>query len=281
MNKRRHFYNATIIFLAAILSTAGIAAADVTEEEIVERTVDLASSGLVEVDTRNGSIKVETWDRSEVQVVAKKKARGDSSSEARELLAETEVRVDGGTGRVEIAAETPQRRSGWFGSSGSVSVSFQLTIPSDAELVANSHNGSIEIRDLGGQARVGTHNGSIKIDGVDGSLEAKSNNGTINARNIRGAVKADTTNGSIKAEITTPDLDDSVEMSTTNGSVELRLEPGVAASVYARTRNGSVSSDFDGGSQDRRRRTLDQDINGGGARIELESTNGSIRIREN
>ena len=198
------------------------------------------------------------------------------------MLDETVIRVEGGSGKVDIEAETPQSSSGWFGgNSGSVSVSFQVTIPTDAQLVANSHNGGIEVNDVGGEAQVETHNGSIKIDGVAGSLEANSNNGTIQARNIQGAVRAETTNGSIKAEITTADLDEDVVMSTTNGSVELRLEPGVAASVYARTRNGSVSSDFDGGIQDRRKRTLDLDINGGGPRIELESTNGSIRVREN
>lgn len=281
MNSKRQSSLLAVIFLATTLSIAPLAWADVTEEETVEQSADLAAGGVVEVDTHNGSIRVETWDRSEVRVVAKKKARADSASEARELLSETEIRVDSGSGKVKIEADTPRTRSGWFGDSGSVSVSFQLTIPNDAELIANSHNGGIEVRDIGGEARVETHNGSIKIDGVDGPLEANSNNGTINARNIKGAVRAETTNGSIKAEITTDTLDDDVVMSTTNGSVELRLEPGVSASVYARTRNGSVSSDFAGGSQDRRKRTLDQDINGGGPRIEIESTNGSIRIREN
>ncbi len=263
--------------LAVVLLIATPAWADVREEETVERTVDLASGGEVVVEATNGSIEVETWDSGQVRVVARKKARASSVAEARELLDQVEVIIEESGGSVRISAETP--RSGWFGGD-SAHVSFQITMPADAELDASSQNGSIEVRDLGARARLETQNGSITARGVGGPLEAESNNGSIKAFDVRGAVQAETTNGSIKAEIDATDLGDDMRIKTTNGSIELRLDAGVAASIYARTKNGSVSSDFDGGVMDRRRRTLDLDLNGGGPRVELESSNGSIRVRK-
>ena len=268
-----------LLVTALLLATASVQAA-VTEEETIEQTVDLAASGRVEVETTNGSIRVETWDRDQVRVVAHKKARSSSGAAASELLEAIEVRIRELGGTVRVEAELPRLRSGWFGGGSSASVAFELTIPAGAELEATSSNGAIDVRDLGAPARLETQNGSIEADGVQGALQAFSSNGRISAYDVHGAVRAETTNGAIKAEISTVDLGEDVEMKTSNGSVELRLNSGVAASVYARTRNGSVSSDFPGGIQGERRRTLELDLNGGGPRVELRSTNGSIKLRE-
>ena len=270
----RRFFGTLAI--ALWLSTSA-AWADVTETDTYEQTVSLAAGGQVEIETTNGSIKVASWDRSEVEVVARKKGRGDTTSEALEMLEAIEIRIEERGDALLVSAELP--RSGWFGG-GSASVSFTLKVPADAKLSATSSNGSIEVRELGGSSRLETDNGSIKADGVEGALYAHSNNGSISAYNVHGAIDAQTNNGTIKAEIATPDLDEDVTLETNNGSVDLRIDPGVAASVYARTRNGSVSTSFPGGSQDRKKKTLDLDINGGGAKIELETTNGSIRVRE-
>ena len=263
--------------LLAIALIAAPAWADVTEEDVFESTATLGSGGRVEVETRNGSIRVETGAGSEVQVKARIKARADSSARARELLAEVEVEVEERGATVRIEADQP--RSGWMRNE-SVTVSYELTIPADAELDADTSNGSIEVREIGGRAWLSTNNGSIKARGVGGRLEAESNNGSIKAWDVRGAVQARTNNGSIEAEIIASGLDEDMRLKTNNGSVELTLEAGVAASSDARTRNGRVTSDFRGGIQDERRKTLRLDLNGGGPRVDLESTNGSIRLRE-
>ncbi len=265
------------LWVLVLLTVTATAWADVKEEETIERTVGLAAGGGVVIEATNGSIDVATWDQDDVKVVARKKVRADDTAQARELLSQIEIQIDEEDDSVRISADIP--RSSWFGGD-SATVSFELTIPAGAELEASSQNGSIEVRDLGGRARIETQNGSITAKGVGGPLEAESSNGSIKAYEIQGPIQAETTNGSIKAEITSADLSGDARLKTTNGSVELRLDGGVAASIDARTRNGSVNSDFPGGTQDRRKRTLDLDLNGGGPRVELESSNGSIRVRE-
>ncbi len=262
---------------AAFLLLPGSVSADVTKEDTFERTVDLAMTGEVEIETTNGSIEVNTWDRAEVQVVARKKARANSASRAESMLKDIEIHVRELGGKVHIEAELP--RSGWFDDS-STSVAFKITIPADAELDAKSQNGAIEVSDLGGSAKLDTQNGAISVRGVHGALKVNSSNGAISARDIHGAIQAETTNGRINADIATANLAEDVSLKTSNGSVELRVDAGIAASVYARTNNGSVSTDFEGGIMGERRRTLEIDLNGGGPRVELRSSNGSIRLRE-
>ena len=68
---------------------------------------------------------------------------------------------------------------------------------------------------------------------------------------------------------------------TTNGGIEISLPGHVAADLKARTTNGSIETDLPvtiKGSFAKNR--LSGSINGGGATIELQTTNGSIRIRE-
>ena len=68
---------------------------------------------------------------------------------------------------------------------------------------------------------------------------------------------------------------------TTNGSITLTLPSDLRAGLTARTTNGSVQTDFPITVQGTfRKNRLEGEINGGGASIELRTTNGSIRIRE-
>lgn len=273
-------YRGILFALAALLLLSSSAFAwwgddDEKAEEMYEETVALSAGGAVDVKCHNGSIKVSTWDRDEVEIRAKKKATAGSVAAAEERLREISVRVDKTGERVSISAVIPKWKGG-----GSGSVQFDLKIPRGARLEADTHNGSIEVRELGGEARLDTHNGSVKAYGVQGDLEIETHNGSITAEDVGGAIRAHTNNGSITAEMGAETLARDTSFETTNGSVTLTLNPNLAATIDARTTNGSVKSDFPGGFQDKRKKTLDLDLNGGGPRIELESRNGSIRIRE-
>jgi hypothetical protein len=71
-----------------------------------------------------------------------------------------------------------------------------------------------------------------------------------------------------------------VKLECTNGGIRLRLPADAKASISARITNGGIETSgltLDAtGAQSRRR--LDGRLNGGGPRIDLEGTNGGIRI---
>lgn len=248
----------------------------VKETETFERTVEASTDGTVSVETTNGNIEVETWDRAEVKIWAEKNAQARNADDARAMLAETEIRVDQSTGRVTIEADLPNRN--W--KRGGVSVSFRLTVPRGAHVAASSTNGNVRITELGGLAEVETTNGNIRLRDIGGDVNASTVNGGIDARGIGGRLEAQTTNGSIDAEVTSASLAGDMSLETTNGSIDLALSSALAAEIDARAGNGRVSHDLAGDVQRETRRALEMTMNGGGPRIEVRTSNGRIHLND-
>ena len=120
-----------------------------------------------------------------------------------------------------------------------------------------------------------TTNGEIEVVNVTASAQLETVNGQINARGLGGDVKASTTNGGI--DIALASLTGDVTVETTNGGVTVRLPADAKALLLGRTTNGGLSVD---GLQveevERSRRRLEAKLNGGGRRIEAETTSSAI-----
>jgi DUF4097 and DUF4098 domain-containing protein YvlB len=120
-----------------------------------------------------------------------------------------------------------------------------------------------------------TTNGQIEVVDVKAAAHLETVNGRINARGLGGEVKASTVNGGVDIGLASLTSDVSVE--TTNGGVTVRLPSDAKAVLLGRTTNGGLSVD---GLQveevERSRRRLEARLNGGGNRIEAETTNGGI-----
>ena len=74
--------------------------------------------------------------------------------------------------------------------------------------------------------------------------------------------------------------EDGVKLECTNGGIKLRLPSDAKATISARITNGGIETSgltLDATGEQSRRR-LDGRLNGGGPRIDLEGTNGGIRI---
>ncbi len=251
--------------------------ADVEEEETVENSVSLGAGGEVIVLTYNGGIRVGTWDKNEVRIEARKCAGGRDADEARELLEQTEIQIEERGNSVRISAEPP-RSHGIVDSL--VKVSFEILVPSDAQLRARTKNGGIAVRGLSNRTRLETKNGSVTAQDVTGPMELETKNGSIKASDVQDSLRARTSSGSIRVAIDGTDLGDGVRLETKNGSIGLRLDSNVAASISARSRNGSVTSLLEGKVKLKKssRHSLALDVNGAGPWIDLENSNGSIRI---
>lgn len=248
------------------------------ETESFERTVAFADHGRLAIETSNGSIEIETWNRDEVEIRATKEARARSSEAARELLAATEIVVDDGRD-LEIRVERPG--NGWRnGRKGNISVNFVLMVPRNTNVEAQTTNGNISIVELDGPARIKTTNGTVDVEGMGGAAVIRTTNGSIRARNLLGHFEGSTTNGSIDAELATAALDEDVRLETTNGSVDLAISPALSASVIAHAQNGRVSSELDGHEVSKKRGFLELELGGGGPRIDIRTTNGRVTLRE-
>jgi len=274
------FVPASLLAILLLASAAGADWGRAKEEEIFEQTVPAAAAGTVQVETINGNVTVRTWDRDEVYVKATKEARGSSSEAARELLEETGIEIDAGDGGVSIRTRPPKsswkRRAG-----GGVSVSYELTVPRRATVEARSTNGNVEVRGLDGPAALTSTNGTIELQDVGGDVEARTTNGDIRARGLGGRLDGRTTNGTIRAELRAAQLDDDMQLTTTNGSIELDVAAGLAAEIDARASSGRVVSELPASYELKKSaKAATYLLGGGGPRVKLRTTNGTIRLRQ-
>ena len=236
--------------------------------ESFSKTLPLKAGDRFALKNTNGYVRVTTWDRNEVEITAQKIAsrRKDDLDRVR-----IEVETPGSDVRVDTVYERFRNVR--------VKVNYEVKVPAGVILeMIRSTNGDIELSGGFGDVKAGTTNGDIRMEGGDGRIVLATTNGTIRGRDLRGSVSADTTNGSIYLEL--DEVRSDIRADTTNGSVNLRLGGEVNADFRARSTNGSITVDFPvtiKGTISSRHR-IEGQIGEGGPSIELETTNGSIRV---
>ncbi len=127
-----------------------------------------------------------------------------------------------------------------------------------------------------------TVNGGVRLENVGGEVRASSTNGGVRGRIASASlIDARTTNGGVALELTGAlSPQGTVTLTSVNGGVELKVPQDTSAQVRARCTNGRVSVDdlpFTAEGEQTRRR-VDGNLNGGGGRIELQTTNGGVSL---
>lgn len=252
---------AALPLVAALSLTAAcdIALSGAREEatETVTRSFPLSPGGTLDISTTNGRIEVVAGSGPTVEVKAVKVAKAATKEGAAELLKNLQLKEEVTPDLVKLGAERGKRGPTLTGWGTSTEVRYYVKVPANTKVILNTTNGQIE------------------VDNVTASAQMETVNGQINARGLGGDVKASTTNGGVDIAMAAVTGDINVE--TTNGGVTVRLPADAKALLLGRTTNGGLSVD---GLQveevERSRRRLEARLNGGGQRIEAETTNGSI-----
>ncbi|MEJ2481652.1 MAG: hypothetical protein P8049_00615 [Gemmatimonadota bacterium] len=220
----------------------------------------------IEIKGVNGEINATYTSGSEVRVTARKEAKRDDPGEVR-----VEV-VEHGDG-VTICAVYPddggrknECRPGDEGHLSShdndVAVHFSVEVPAGVMLRASTVNGGIDAGGLQSDVDASTVNGGVSVS-------------------TSGLAKASTVNGSIKASIGRADWSGDLDFETVNGSITVEMPADAGARVRASTVNGGLETDFPLTIQGRfSNRKMEGTIGGGGRDLNLETVNGSIRLRK-
>ena len=222
------------------------------------RTYQVAAGGRLELINVNGRITAEASDGTAVEVLADRTAKAATDEGAKELLGRIEMREEVGADRVRVEVRAPRMN----GPSGH---EFTWTVKVPRGI-------SVDLR---------TVNGGIRIANLDGDVRARSTNGAIKGTALlASSVDAAVTNGGIEIDLAKPVSAGTFELEAVNGGVSINLPADSRADIAGRCVNGGIStSDLQlemVGEQNRRR--LDAKLNGGGARILLETVNGGVRV---
>ena len=232
-------------------------------EDTWSRTYKVADKGRFELINVNGRITAEPADGSEVVVEGKRTAKARSGEGAKDLLNKLEIREEVSDSTVRVESRPP-RLSGF----SSHQIEWTIKVPKGV---------IVDVR---------TTNGGVRLNNLSNEIHAKTTNGGVKGVNVIATViEASAVNGGVEIALGAPlDTTGSIEMETVNGGVELSLPSESKATIAARCVNGGVhvenleisreeqQSDFD------KRRRLNGTMNGGGAKVNLSTTNGGVRI---
>lgn len=225
----------------------------------------IAAGKEVEIRNTNGSVSAEPASGDQVEVTAVKRAGGRGDPDDVRIEAEEH---DGG---VTICVIYPGRsradgcaQRGQYGHGENRNeTTVEFTVRVTRGVIFSGH----------------TVNGSVEALGLTGPVEASTVNDGINIETSAGDVEANTVNGSITA-VATGAGTRPLRFHTVNGGITVTLPRTLSADVEASTVNGSISTDFpitvDGRMTARRLRGR---IGEGGRVLQLDTVNGSIRIR--
>ena len=220
----------------------------------MRRTTFALSSGHLSVDTTNGGIDVTGEDRSDVALEARVTAWGPTESAAQNLL--NQVEID--TGNSEVRDHGPH--SSLFGTTG-YSVDYHLHVPRHLAGDFHSSNGGIDLTALDGTLRFSTTNGGVDLSQLSGDVEGHTVNGGLDI-----ALAGDRWQGQ------------GLNVSTTNGGIDMRMPDHYNAHLETSTVNGGINIDFPITIQGEIKNHLNTDIGSGGPTIHAQTVNGGVSI---
>jgi DUF4097 and DUF4098 domain-containing protein YvlB len=215
------------------------------------QTYHLKPDGSLELNNINGTVRIEGWDKDEVEVRAVKTTPDQESK-----LDLVSIDVDSTPDKLSISTRYPSEQG------VEVAVEYTVHVPRRTLLKhINTVNGTLRVKDLDSLGDLHTVNGNIEVYESSGDLHAR------------------TTNGNVYVELKHPSGSHSTQAETTNGSVLLAIPADSQADLEARCMNGSFSTDLpfvmEGAIQPR---VLHGRLGKGGSPIRLGTVNGAIRV---
>jgi len=236
-----------------VLALLALAAVQLQAAETGSFDKTLQVSGPVDLNVTSGSgnITVRTGASSVVHVSAKIRASdhwlgGGMSAHGKiqKIQANPPIEQTGNSIRIGRIEDRELQQN--------VSIDYDLTVPAQTRLAANtgsgdqtinglqlpltakSGSGNLTVENIGADVRLGAGSGDLKITSVKGALNAATGSGNVLATGIAGEITANTGSGKVEVEQTGAG---NVRVGTGSGNVKLR---GVRGGLRVETGSGDI-----------------------------------------
>jgi DUF4097 and DUF4098 domain-containing protein YvlB len=240
-----------------------------------EETRSIPNQPLTITGEHNGGIHVTTWDQPEFSVKLCKQAAANDEAEARRLLGQTKLTVNGSN----VTVSAPDT-----GDHHSLGTLLMVKAPRNATVNLSVHNGGIAVNRFVGTAEAHAHNGGIAFKNSSGKLTADALNGGISISECQGEIAAKVQNGGLSINLPDHWEGTGLEAHTQNGGLVIAVprdfgggmeivgSPYTAIVCKASACDGAQRTSDDG------HRILRW--GGGNPQIHASSVNGGIVIKE-
>jgi DUF4097 and DUF4098 domain-containing protein YvlB len=248
-----------VVFSSLLIGTLAFA----ESKKEPTQTFPLQAGGYLSLENINGDVTIEGWKKNEVSISAVKNGK---SKDLDRIKIVVEVDKYEGKDWIHIETDYAESRGGFLNFLNNAgSIDYTIKAPSDAILE------DIELV-----------NGNLKVAGITGYLSLGTVNGSITATGMAGDAWVETVNGNLDLSFDKMSDGQSVDLESVNGAIVLRIPAKANAKVGAETLNGNISSEF-GLTVEKGEwvgRSMEGLVGSGGARITLETVNGSIDVKK-
>ncbi len=281
--------------LGLLLASPAWASQQVVETIDKSYTVD----GTPEIDVRNvdGPITITAHQGSDVRVKAIKEVhKAASDADAKRAADKVKVEIQQVGNRIEITADYPKNTFS-FGGGPYANVRFEILAPKKSNVDAHAVDGSIEVSGLEGRLQLKTVDGDLEVRSCLGEISAHTVDGDLRLENVGGTIEARTTDGDLRVdgalqalqvETTDGDLVVRVQpgskmerewsIESTDGDIRLTLPEDFAANLEIRANDGEITTQFPVTVQKVSEGRFSGELNGGGHRLSIRSSDGDIRL---
>jgi len=236
---------------------------------------ELTVSGPVELEVQSGSgdIQVRTGSDSGVHVHGRVRASGGFVSFSGESAADHIHRIEANppieqSGNTITVGERNRTR-GWDG----ISISYEITVPANTRVKANSGSGDLTIGEVAGPVTVSTGSGDIRVTRIAEAVQARSGSGEIEVGGARSVV-ANTGSGNVRASAVRGDVE------ARSGSGDISVAQEAAGEANIGTGSGNVTLTGARGAVRAHTSSGDVTIEGApAAEWEISASSGDVRLR--
>lgn len=264
-----------------------LSAVSLAQSKNFNRTVDFAAGGDLRVNTDVGTVKITSWERNQVEVIARIAGRENSDVSAdymRRAVEATEIEIFGSGNRVTIKAnyDDVPYESKWGGRNRVIPrIEWEIRAPRRANIDLDTDRSEAEVRGFEGRHSLKTDRSPLRVEDMSGDIRLDIDRGnTSRFSNVRGSlqVEADRTHLSFDRLQLTGDSRIEID----RGDIEMRMASSQGFQISMnKERRTSLQSDFpittNNFSEDR----IEGSINGGGPRLAIQADRGKVHLRNN
>ncbi len=199
-----------------------------------ERTLTVTAQADLDVTTGSGDVTVRTGPAGSVRIVGHIRASNSwlgtgrsAADKVKALEAKPPIERTGSAIRIGRIEDRDLQQN--------VSISYEITAPSQCKLRSHTGSGDQNIGDISGPVEIGSGSGNLVVASIGGRVDATTGSGDITVGTVRGGFGAKTGSGNIRAK----DVAGEIAVSAASGDIE--VAQSAAGDVRASTGSGNVT----------------------------------------
>src|SRR5207248_8611866 len=170
-----------------------------THDQTIEKTFTVDGMPRVRVQNVSGEIAIRVGESGQVRVVAHKRVKGGSADRAKRLLENVEVRIEQKGNDIFVEPHLYEQERSWLDlfRGKRFRVDFEITVPRETAVNAQTVSGDFDLNGTRGPARVESVSGDVHIQDLRGPMRIKSVSGDVQCTNYVGSVEGSSVSGDV------------------------------------------------------------------------------------